>query len=771
MSPEGVREAIVGPTRSRGVVFESEELIQALVDSTAHGVGSLPLLQFALAELWDQRDAARSRITRAALDEMGGVAGALSRHADQVIARLAPAERQAARRLLVHLVTAEGTRIERREEELVGEADPAPRAALRALVEGRLVHARTEGDQASCGIAHDSLIESWGTLRDWLVDDLAYRAVRQRLEAASAEWERLARAREALWGQRQLDETRPLDPSTLGPREHAFLLASQRTLMRQRWRRRLAVLLAVLTLAAVYGGPRLQAYFAEARFVDGQLAAARDTLGECRNLGQRASAKREEALALFDGRAPPTASPDTSDLWGTAERQWAQALAALEQADDTCARASQTLERALEHSYRHGDVRRLLMEVTYERLLLAERFHQRRARDELTRRLERMLEGSKAGEVWRQRLSAQAELELVTNPPGARVEIERYITDSQGRRRREPVPGLPPGRTPLTLSSLPAGSYLLHITGARRAPVELPVLLERGGHEQLRVDLPASVPAGYVYIPPGCFLLGSADPEEVRSFLGNAPLHRFCINAGYLIGQTEVTFGDWLTYLDSLPPEAPARHILEQPRFSATGAAAITLRHEPDAGWVFSFYRSPTLFSRARAGEAIQYSGRLRRSTADWRRLPLSGVSAQDLEGYFYWLDRSGRLPGARLCGEHEWERAARGADDRTYPHGDRLRPDDANIDVTYDRQPTAFGPDVVGAHPDSASPFGVLDLAGNAVEMTRPLTPELGRIVLRGGGWYYEEVMARIANRSAGDPMLRDARIGVRACATFTPH
>ncbi len=180
MSPEGVREAIVGPARSRGVVFESEELVQTLVASTAHGAGSLPLLQFALAELWERRDPAQGRITRAALDEMGGVAGALSRHADGVLARLSPAEREAARRLLLQLVTAEGTRIERGEEELRRRAsEEASRAALRALVEGRLLHTRTAGGQPRYEIAHDSLIESWGTLRDWLDDDIGHRAVRQ----------------------------------------------------------------------------------------------------------------------------------------------------------------------------------------------------------------------------------------------------------------------------------------------------------------------------------------------------------------------------------------------------------------------------------------------------------------------------------------------------------------------------------------------------------------------------------------------------------------
>ena len=75
-------------------------------------------------------------------------------------------------------------------------------------------------------------------------------------------------------------------------------------------------------------------------------------------------------------------------------------------------------------------------------------------------------------------------------------------------------------------------------------------------------------------------------------------------------------------------------------------------------------------------------------------------------------------MPGARLCSELEWERAARGGDDRMFPHGDELRAEDANIDLTYGRVDSAYGPDAVGSHPASRSPFGVDDLAGNVLEL-----------------------------------------------------
>jgi eukaryotic-like serine/threonine-protein kinase len=757
LSPEGLREAIVGPARGQGVDFESEALVRALVASTAHGVGSLPPLQFALAELWERRDPARGRLTQEALDAMGGVAGALSRHADGVLARLTPPEREAARRLLSRLVTEERTRIERGEEELVDASDTASRGALATLVEGRLLHTRTAGGQPRYELAHDSLVERWGTLRGWLDDDVGQRAARKRLEAASAEWERLRHAREVLWGRRQLDEARGLDLGFLAPRERAFLRASRRAVTRQRrvrW-------LAALVLAALVVGLRLRTYVADRAFFATQLALAREALVAGHALAQQAQARRQEALALFDGQ-----SSSAHGVRDTAERRWSEALALREQASDAFTRTGELLEKALDRDRSHEATRRLLVEVTAERLLLAEQFLQRREREAWAQRLARLTDSGGEGAVWRQRLLAPAEWSLETTPPGAHVELERYV-EAPGTWRPTPVDSRL-GPTPLDSVRLPGGSYLVRVSAPGRASVRLPLLLSDGERVRVRLVLPTQVPEGYVYVPPGCFLLGSGEPEAVRGFMLSPPLHRFCLREGFLIGRHEVTFGEWLTYLDSLPPEAPARTLLAQPRFSSTGA--VTLRWRPGDGWVFSFYRSRETVYSARQGERLRYPTRTRRATADWRQFPLSGVSAQDLAGYFYWLERSGRLPGARLCNQNEWEFAARGADGRGYPHGDQLRPDDANIDTTYGRRPTSFGPDSVGAHPESVGPFGLEDAAGNAFEITRSVTPEFGQIVLRGGAWYYDSFGAHLANISVGDPTARDAAIGVRVCASFTP-
>src|SRR5262249_15127434 len=134
---------------------------------------------------------------------------------------------------------------------------------------------------------------------------------------------------------------------------------------------------------------------------------------------------------------------------------------------------------------------------------------------------------------------------------------------------------------------------------------------------------------------------------------------------------------------------------------------------------------------------------------------------------YVQWLSSSGRVPGARLCTEYEWERAARGADDRDYPHGDVLDPEDANFTDTYDKDPLAAGPDEVGSHPATRSVFGVDDMGGNAFEwVTSSVT--LDKSAARGGAYTYDAITGLIPNRQTPQPQYRDGTLGLRVCADY---
>jgi formylglycine-generating enzyme required for sulfatase activity len=162
----------------------------------------------------------------------------------------------------------------------------------------------------------------------------------------------------------------------------------------------------------------------------------------------------------------------------------------------------------------------------------------------------------------------------------------------------------------------------------------------------------------------------------------------------------------------------------------------------------------------------MRYEHRTTRAEQDWTRFPVGAISYDDAVAYAEWLDRTRRVPGARLCSEYEWERAARRADARMFPAGSALAPDDANIDVTYGRDPLAFGPDEVGSHPASRSPIGADDMAGNVWEWTRSVEAADGP-VQRGGGWYFSELDARAMNRELGEPTQRHPNSGARICAT----
>src|SRR6202041_2621086 len=105
MGGGAMHEAIVSPARLRGIDFETTAMVDSLVDEVKHHDEALPLLSFALGELWGARDPARRVIPEAALRRLGGAVAALARHGDTVLATLREDERAEARRVLLALVT------------------------------------------------------------------------------------------------------------------------------------------------------------------------------------------------------------------------------------------------------------------------------------------------------------------------------------------------------------------------------------------------------------------------------------------------------------------------------------------------------------------------------------------------------------------------------------------------------------------------------------------------------------------------------------------
>jgi len=389
-------------------------------------------------------------------------------------------------------------------------------------------------------------------------------------------------------------------------------------------------------------------------------------------------------------------------------------------------------------------------------VLIAERDHHTAQLDELWQRLSLYDEGGER----MARLNAPAAVSITTSPLPAQIALERYVNEG-GRMRPEPVRTIEPTRA--AALELAPGSYRLTLRAPGRYEVRYPLYVRRGERLTLPVELPAAsaILEGFVYIPAGRFLFGTSSAEEIRVFLGTTPIHE--IETGpYLISRTETTYAEWLKYLSAMPPEQRLAHDHK----SSHVRGSTDLSELPDGRWQLTI-QPPGQTYTAVSGEMVTYRKRDRRATQDWLKFPISGVSAQDLEGYTRWLDSSGQVPGARICTEYEWERAARGADDREFPHGNRIDPDDANFDLTYGREPGGFGPDQVGSYPASESPFGLVDMAGNVWEWTRgTLSPDT--YAMRGGSFYQYNTINRSTNREETETTLRDITLGVRICAPF---
>jgi formylglycine-generating enzyme required for sulfatase activity len=640
-----------------------------------------------------------------------------------VLSALSPEQRRGAREVLLSLVIARGTRARRSREDLVGATAPgdgaaptsaaAREAALEALIRGRLVVA---GDTYE--IAHEALVRAWPRLRAWLDEVSQEQATSRRMIEAAAEWERLGGGAEGLWSKRQLAELEVLAEASL-PKGARHFVAESRAAVRRAGLRQWAIRSLVvsgalvgvaLVVVAIKAGERRQAR----AFVAARLADADIKIDEAAALELQGDAARAEAFGRYDGSDTPGG-----------EELWSQAVLLATRESEAFVAASTELGLALARDPLDPSARSRIADLTYRWVLAAERDHDAKLASNLTARLAQVDDdGSR-----RARLAAPAHLTVTTDPPGATIALVAIRLDSDGRRVEEAERAIAPGAA----LELAPGSYVLKASASGRYSTRYPVLLARGQDERVTIPLPsaADVPAGFVFVPAGDSLLGAADGEWVRSGINAQPQHPVHL-AGFFIAELEATYRDYLEYLESLPPSERARR---QPSNMA--------------------FTDPY----CRAARSV-------RRCQDWKRFPVSGIRWEDAQAYVTWL-AAGRVPGARLCTEPEWERAARGSDGRVYAGGDVLHPGDANFAETYHTVPAQMGADEVGSFPADVSPFRVRDLTGNVAEW---VVTQQGEPAARGGYWDSGPISCRASCRFV-DYIGRVEVVGIRACASSPIH
>ena len=187
MNSVELSEVIERPVAKLGVTFEAG-LAHRILKAVEHEPGNLPLLEFALTELWKRRS--HMQLTHAAYEAIGEVEGALARYADEQYGRLSEAEQAQVRRIFVQLVRpGEGTEDTRR---LATKAELGEERweLVKRLADNRLVvTSQDEAKRETVEVVHEALISNWGELQKWMTTDREFRTWQERLRGAMQLWE------------------------------------------------------------------------------------------------------------------------------------------------------------------------------------------------------------------------------------------------------------------------------------------------------------------------------------------------------------------------------------------------------------------------------------------------------------------------------------------------------------------------------------------------------------------------------------------------------
>lgn len=197
LSPEELEEAIVSPANRIGVKLEPS-LVAAILQDVNQQPGALPLLQYALTELFERREG--RLMTIAAYHDIGGTSGALARRADEVYHNFDKTTQETVRQLFLRLVTpGEGTEDTRRrvlQAELTSIMDAQNmRRVLDTFGKYRLLTFDHDPQTRSSTVevAHEALIRQWERMRTWLEESREGLRLQRRLQAAAEDWQQANR--------------------------------------------------------------------------------------------------------------------------------------------------------------------------------------------------------------------------------------------------------------------------------------------------------------------------------------------------------------------------------------------------------------------------------------------------------------------------------------------------------------------------------------------------------------------------------------------------
>jgi len=473
---------------------------------------------------------------------------------------------------------------------------------------------------------------------------------------------------------------------------------------------------------------------------------AREPLGRWHELREDRRHLEAEARKLLQ-EVPPWAPPDDKrSAWSLQEK----ARDAGEEAARQQARAAELFARALGHDAAHPGARGGMAELYWamaEEALAEGREPARLYYESLVREYD---DGALTA-----RLGEDAIVSLRTSPSGAEVIAHRFVEIDHAL---VPAYERTAGRTPLVKERFAPGSWLLVLRVPGFRDVRYPLACRRGEHHESLVQPPdvRELPGDVVYVPAGTCALGA----DADGAIDPLPPQRYSVG-DFAIGKFPVTFDEYLVFLAELAETSPAEAARRTPR-DPVGDLPYVTRSKKGA-----LLPSAEALFRAEGVRGV--------APAALGRLPVVGIDWFDALAYCSW--RSNREGAVyRLPTELEWEKAARGADARTYPWGSAF---DATFCKMRDARPGPPLPEPVGAFSTDESPYGVRDMGGGVrdwvadvhgahtarelAQSAEDRTGSSGTRIARGGSWSSTALFCRASSRHALPASARSNVVGFR--------
>ena len=202
MHPDELRQAVINPATERALYFEPVNLVDTIVDEVYQMPGALPLLSFALSELylnlyqrWTSGETENRALTLEDYQKLGRVAGSLTRRVNEEYKNLPnDAHRLTMRRIMLRMVEIEGGEAVRRRVSLSelhypnAEENQRVEEVLKRLDHARLIVGGNEVGEAYVEPAHDFLVRSWDRLQNWITTEQENLVLQQLLIPASQIW-------------------------------------------------------------------------------------------------------------------------------------------------------------------------------------------------------------------------------------------------------------------------------------------------------------------------------------------------------------------------------------------------------------------------------------------------------------------------------------------------------------------------------------------------------------------------------------------------------